>query len=65
MFQHTAARRRLRTDFLLSGYIDMFQHTAARRRLSNGIMLLCQTGQVSTHSRPKAAEPVSCYNALE
>ena len=22
----------------------------------NGIMLLCQTGQVSTHSRPKAAE---------
>ena len=54
-FQHTAARRRLVIRAVLSTLKILFQHTAARRRLV--LSRFCQTpeGQVSTHSRPKAA----------
>ena len=34
----------------------LFQHTAARRRLIPGIKRMHIGGDVSTHSRPKAAE---------
>ena len=32
-----------------------FQLTAARRRLLDGLLVAGECGQVSTHSRPKAA----------
>ncbi len=55
-FQHTAARRRLWTRPTKAWWRPRFQHTAARRRLlvSQNIQ---SSQQVSTHSRPKAAEP--------
>ena len=77
MFQHTAARRRLRNAVIQVVLLPMFQHTAARRRLpihqffnwaitcfntqppEGGCprfkRILNVNGQVSTHSRPKAA----------
>ena len=39
LFQHTAARRRLRTQPALKSINPKFQHTAARRRLQNKISL--------------------------
>ena len=47
MFQHTAARRRLLVQILISQFRIWFQHTAARRRLlgvsnSDGQKLLFQ-----------------------
>ena len=42
-----------------------FQHTAARRRLAKLRRLDCQTLQVSTHSRPKAAGLVLASFALQ
>ena len=45
MFQHTAARRRLRKYFFILFFVAKFQHTAARRRLrpitSTGDKLKC------------------------
>ena len=60
-FQHTAARRRLDSEqnHLFGDW--RFQHTAARRRLGQLLDGFCQNGDVSTHSRPKAAGPVH-YN---
>ena len=57
MFQHTAARRRLLRAVPKRPIPDpMFQHTAARRRLlKRSVSLLMFL--VSTHSRPKAADP--------
>ena len=58
-FQHTAARRRL---FHLSCRVFifiLFQHTAARRRLPQSAAPNRPWVSVSTHSRPKAAEPLS------
>ena len=55
MFQHTAARRRLKCIMSLISLKMLFQHTAARRRL---VFLSGRDGccyDVSTHSRPKAA----------
>ena len=62
-FQHTAARRRLGTDFLAYALDRMFQHTAARRRLGipRDDKLIAEL--VSTHSRPKAAGPHSVHFA--
>ena len=37
LFQHTAARRRLASIFVLCIFAYMFQHTAARRRLGFGM----------------------------
>ena len=56
MFQHTAARRRLMFDVFNARYQNMFQHTAARRRLIIAAERLSTMVNVSTHSRPKAAE---------
>ena len=54
-FQHTAARRRLRS--LISSKISAceFQHTAARRRLPSKEVKELQAANVSTHSRAEAA----------
>ena len=55
VFQHTAARRRLRQPSCAFVSAAQFQHTAARRRL---LALMRHVGvaiRVSTHSRPKAA----------
>ena len=54
-FQHTAARRRLRLQHLLSDALLRFQHTAARRRLQYLHGVKVTEIAVSTHSRPKAA----------
>ena len=56
MFQHTAARRRLTTTWRLILHYPQFQHTAARRRLSAGLKSIRAIADVSTHSRPKAAD---------
>ena len=59
LFQHTAARRRLVGIFLKLLTVVVFQHTAARRRLdpeNHGSVVIID---VSTHSRPKAAGPVT------
>ena len=37
-------------------WLKLFQHTAARRRLNDGEELPPEDAEVSTHSRPKAAE---------
>ena len=55
MFQHTAARRRLRFADLTTGVRIEFQHTAARRRLHPNGDGIGSVGDVSTHSRTKAA----------
>ena len=55
-FQHTAARRRLTLMPVLRSRRLPFQHTAARRRLVVGAGAVAPNA-VSTHSRPKAAEP--------
>ena len=55
LFQHTAARRRLRRQCRWCCRILWFQHTAARRRLQSGEVWLSNGKNVSTHSRPKAA----------
>ena len=54
LFQHTAARRRLKSSCRLMRRWR-FQHTAARRRLLLWGMLEFHFKRVSTHSRPKAA----------
>ena len=55
-FQHTAARRRLLHESLLSTTKQArFQHTAARRRLRDNPLFKNAPIKVSTHSRPKAA----------
>ena len=54
-FQHTAARRRLRSWLGNAGRGVVFQHTAARRRLLRWIGQRIKDFFVSTHSRPKAA----------
>ena len=54
-FQHTAARRRLHTEYGVSDILLQFQHTAARRRLPNLVIVCLFFKQVSTHSRTKAA----------
>ena len=56
MFQHTAARRRLTPKSAGVESQKMFQHTAARRRLRVAIFQVLNHIEVSTHSRPKAAE---------
>ena len=58
MFQHTAARRRLPTDSIMSILDGTFQHTAARRRLHGTVYVLAKQGNVSTHSRAEAAARV-------
>ena len=55
LFQHTAARRRLRELNIWRTMLDLFQHTAARRRLQPVAATLFCCITVSTHSRPKAA----------
>ena len=56
LFQHTAARRRLRSQCGQSCRANWaFQHTAARRRLPDRRNRPARYAQVSTHSRPKAA----------
>ena len=55
LFQHTAARRRLREFGLVYAQGFQFQHTAARRRLLKGEKSPVAKVGVSTHSRPKAA----------
>ena len=55
VFQHTAARRRLRRRSRLYTLDKKFQHTAARRRLPLLKRLDARETQVSTHSRAKAA----------
>ena len=55
LFQHTAARRRLRDYNRASELLSLFQHTAARRRLRDDKIKCVINIQVSTHSRPKAA----------
>ena len=56
VFQHTAARRRLRQNGYGYPARPEFQHTAARRRLTVEPPQIQPTlFQVSTHSRPKAA----------
>ena len=55
LFQHTAARRRLGRLASVIACNMKFQHTAARRRLVVPKAVLQVTGNVSTHSRPKAA----------
>ena len=54
-FQHTAARRRLDYQNRLQSWAAGFQHTAARRRLAILKPRVDKHGNVSTHSRPKAA----------
>ena len=54
-FQHTAARRRLGLTPEQTYTKMQFQHTAARRRLGGMTALSFHNGNVSTHSRPKAA----------
>ena len=54
-FQHTAARRRLGLKTVKPTEIGLFQHTAARRRLGLSSSINSTLGEVSTHSRPKAA----------
>ena len=58
LFQHTAARRRLREFGLVYAQGFQFQHTAARRRLLKIGKLSCVANNVSTHSRPKAAAKI-------
>ena len=55
-FQHTAARRRLRSAMCNPPSPFWFQHTAARRRLKTRIDTALQRARVSTHSRAKAAD---------
>ena len=55
VFQHTAARRRLRDVACLDVRFGQFQHTAARRRLPKTATQRSVCWPVSTHSRPKAA----------
>ena len=55
-FQHTAARRRLFGFADFQFFLLKFQHTAARRRLDSLINSSAVSINVSTHSRPKAAE---------
>ena len=62
VFQHTAARRRLAPPAGRDRKWQKFQHTAARRRLAINDCLAVLTGDVSTHSRPKAAGFVNCSN---
>ena len=59
LFQHTAARRRLGRQFDRLAGFNTFQHTAARRRLAFYLSSNRVFEQVSTHSRPKAAGPLS------
>ena len=59
MFQHTAARRRLRPACLPTAGPVGFQHTAARRRLQRAVAAATLAQLVSTHSRPKAAAAMS------
>ena len=58
-FQLTAARRRLHKSITTLSTTAMFQLTAARRRLR--VSCVCDESEVlvSTHSRPKAAAPVT------
>ena len=55
MFQHTAARRRLREIGNEFWFWGKFQHTAARRRLRQIVKMHLQLDDVSTHSRTEAA----------
>ena len=64
-FQHTAARRRLPLPDHSRGVAEMFQHTAARRRLHLPAGMRAGIGDVSTHSRPKAAAVAALGAALE
>ena len=57
VFQHTAARRRLRHLPPPRRRNCKFQHTAARRRLRQEGDFFAIWTVVSTHSRPKAAAP--------
>ncbi len=54
-FQHTAARRRLRSDMQSKTDENKFQHTAARRRLLLNHFYEETGKNVSTHSRAEAA----------
>ena len=55
LFQHTAARRRLRFINAFACAWGEFQHTAARRRLLVTTTLILRSALVSTHSRAEAA----------
>ena len=55
MFQHTAARRRLRIKYNGKNQKKEFQHTAARRRLPRRATDCHPPTPVSTHSRAEAA----------
>ena len=55
MFQHTAARRRLRRIGIFCFMSKRFQHTAARRRLLINNDPIITIKRVSTHSRAEAA----------
>ena len=56
MFQHAAARRRLSTLRPSARAAYRFQHAAARRRLRVSDAIRGHYGNVSTRSRPKAAD---------
>ena len=60
-FQHTAARRRLKSAQAMTSRWRAFQHTAARRRLIINGQQPRSKGHVSTHSRPKAADGMKSW----
>ena len=65
VFQHTAARRRLRPDKLGKIAEQVFQHTAARGRLRKWGKPLRGRYWVSTHSRAEAAAKASSFTNRE
>ena len=65
MFQHTAARRRLGSNWEpISGWIMVSTHSRPKAA-GDPLLIHAQIQQVSTHSRPKAAGAASlfgCYH---
>ena len=60
MFQHTAARRRLRLNLTVIFDKKMFQHTAARRRLQYFVKRYIRTFSFNTQPRGGG-----CFNAAK
>ena len=64
-FQHTAARRRLATEYDYGGSVN-FVSTHSRPKAAGGqINHCCARGCVSTHSRPKAAGILSDISVMQ
>ena len=55
MFQHTAARRRLHSFFLLIGQFDAVSTHSRPKAAALAVNRINRKLSVSTHSRPKAA----------